>query len=88
MALRNWAGDNSANGLIPFVSSILVACFLGSAAWGVTTGSISGTISDASGAVIQGAAIIAVNTAQGLQIKTTTGQQRLLQLSTPGGGDV
>ena len=37
-----------------------------------TTGSISGTLKDPSGAVIPGATLIATNTAQGIQTKTTT----------------
>jgi len=37
-----------------------------------TTGSISGTLKDPSGAVIPGAMMIATNTAQGIQSKTTT----------------
>jgi hypothetical protein len=37
-----------------------------------TTGSISGTLKDPSGAVIPGAALVVINTAQGIQTKTTT----------------
>jgi len=40
--------------------------------WAATTGSISGILKDPSGAVVQGAMLIATNTAQGIQSKTTT----------------
>src|SRR5580693_7060600 len=40
--------------------------------WGATTGSISGTLKDPSGAVIPGVTLIATNTAQGIQSKTTS----------------
>ena len=72
MVSRNWARDNCAPGRTSTVFSILMACFVCTVAWGATTGSISGTISDASGAVIPGVAVVAVNTTQGLQIKTAT----------------
>src|SRR3974390_1821724 len=49
----------------------LIGAFV-SVASGATTGSISGTISDATGAVIPGVAVTATNTAQGLQTKTMT----------------
>ena len=48
----------------------LIACV--SLSRGATTGSISGTLKDPSGAVIPGATVIATNTAQGIQTKTTT----------------
>src|ERR1700686_2603775 len=41
-------------------------------AWAATTGSISGTLKDPSGALIPGATVIATNTATGIQNKTTT----------------
>jgi hypothetical protein len=40
--------------------------------WAATTGTISGTLTDPSGAVIPGATVIATNTAQGVMNKTTT----------------
>src|SRR5579862_7799667 len=40
--------------------------------WAATTGSISGTLKDPSGAVIPGATVVATNTAMGIQSKTTT----------------
>ncbi len=43
--------------------------------WAATTGSISGVLTDPSGAVIPGATIIAVNPATGLQNKTTTDEK-------------
>ena len=41
-------------------------------AWAATTGTISGTLTDPSGAVIPGATVIVTNTAQGVMNKTTT----------------
>ncbi len=46
--------------------------FSGTASWAAITGSLSGTIRDASGAVIPGASLIVTNTAQGFQSKTNT----------------
>lgn len=43
--------------------------------WAATTGAISGVLTDPSGAVIPGAAVIAVNPATGLQNKTTTDEK-------------
>src|SRR5258708_36154241 len=40
--------------------------------WAATTGTISGTLTDPSGAVIPGAMVIVTNTAQGVMNKTTT----------------
>ncbi|HEV2199592.1 MAG TPA: carboxypeptidase regulatory-like domain-containing protein [Bryobacteraceae bacterium] len=45
------------------------------ALWAATTGSVSGVLTDPSGAVIPGATIIAVNPATGLQNKTTTDEK-------------
>jgi Carboxypeptidase regulatory-like domain/TonB dependent receptor len=50
----------------------LVFLLLGFPSWAATTGSISGTLKDPTGAVIPGAILIATNTAQGIQTKTTT----------------
>jgi hypothetical protein len=44
-------------------------------AWAATTGSISGTLSDPSGAVIPGATVIVTNVAQGVMNKTTTDEK-------------
>jgi len=44
----------------------------GTAAWPAVTGSISGTVSDPTGAVIAGVNVTATNTAQGVETKTTT----------------
>ena len=41
-------------------------------AWSAVTGSISGVVSDTSGAVISGATLTVINTAQGFQTKITT----------------
>ena len=46
--------------------------FLGLHLWAATTGSISGTLKDPSGAPIPGAMVTAINTAQGIQSKTAT----------------
>jgi hypothetical protein len=43
--------------------------------WGATTGSISGTVKDPSGAVILGATVIATNTATNVQAKTVTDEK-------------
>ena len=48
---------------------------IGALCWGATGGSISGTLKDPSGAVIPGAMVIATNTAQGIQFKTTTDEK-------------
>ena len=40
--------------------------------WGAVTGSVSGTVQDATGAVIQGATVTVTNTAQGIQRKAAT----------------
>lgn len=40
--------------------------------WSATTGSISGTVKDPTGAVIPGATVTVTNTATGVQMKTTT----------------
>src|SRR6266852_1706222 len=40
--------------------------------WAATTGTISGTLTDPSGAVIPSATVIVTNTAQGVMNKTTT----------------
>lgn len=44
----------------------------GALAWSAVTGSISGTVSDPTGAVIAGVSVTATNTAQGIVAKTTT----------------
>ncbi len=49
------------------VGLLLVAAL----AWSAVTGSISGTITDPTGAVISGATVTATNTAQGIETKTT-----------------
>jgi hypothetical protein len=52
------------------------AIFLaGAIAWCAVTGGISGVVTDPSGAVIAGATVTATNTAQGLQVKSTTDAQ-------------
>src|ERR1700686_2556898 len=53
------------------IGSLLLLIFA-AVAWAATTGSISGTLKDPSGAVIPGATVIATNTAMGIQNKTTT----------------
>ena len=48
--------------------------------WAATTGSISGTVKDPSGAVIPGAMVIATNTATGVQTKATSDQNGLYSI--------
>ena len=56
---------------------LLAASLLASSGnlWAATTGAISGVLTDPSGAVIPGAAVLAVNPATGLQNQTTTDEQ-------------
>ena len=54
-----------------FLCAALLPMILGAA----TTGSISGTVKDPSGAVIPGASVIATNTATNVQAKTTTDEK-------------
>jgi hypothetical protein len=56
-----------------FFIAALLACSLG--LWAATTGSISGVLTDPSGAAIPGAAVVAVNPATGLQNKTSTDEK-------------
>src|SRR5438094_2157162 len=51
---------------------LLLVLVAASLSWAATTGSISGTLKDPSGAVIPGATVTALNIAQGIQSKTTT----------------
>jgi carboxypeptidase family protein len=52
---------------------VLAIAFASAAgAWAAVTGSISGTVTDATGAVIPGVRVTATNTAQGIQNKTVT----------------
>ena len=51
-------------------TSLLIVC--GVLAWCAVTGSISGNVADATGAVIGGAVVTVTNTAQGLHTKITT----------------
>jgi hypothetical protein len=56
-----------------FMALALLACSLG--LWAATTGSISGVLTDPSGAVIPGASVIAANPATGSENKTTTNEK-------------
>lgn len=62
---------NKTNGTMLFqvAAGLLLAASL---AWSAVTGSISGTVSDPTGAVIAGVMVTATNTAQGVETKTTT----------------
>jgi hypothetical protein len=63
-----------------FVSG-LVTVFLTGAAWGQgSTGTITGTVTDASGAAVAGATVTAANMATGIAKKTTTGSTGLYSL--------
>src|SRR5258708_1480192 len=58
----------------------------GAVGWAGTTGSISGTLKDPSGAVIPGATVTATNTAMGIQSKTVTNDRGVYSfLSLPVG---
>ena len=58
------------------IRRILLLCagatLLGSAAWAVITGSISGVVTDPSGAVVSGVTIVATDEATGVQATTTS----------------
>src|SRR5579862_9402591 len=58
----------------PRVALLLAAALFGLQAslWAATTGSISGTLTDQTGALIPGATLTVTNTAQGVQTKTTS----------------
>ena len=57
---------------IGFLLFLILHAIFHATVWAATTGSISGTLKDPSGAVIPGATVIAANTATGIQNKTTT----------------
>jgi hypothetical protein len=50
----------------------ILALFLGSLAWASITGSISGLVTDPSGAVVSGATVIAIETNTGIRTQTVT----------------
>ncbi len=52
-----------------WIGGILLGCC---AVWGAVTGSVTGTVADQTGAVIQGATVTITNTAQGIERKATT----------------
>ncbi len=56
------------------VAAILFV-FVASTVWGAVTGSVSGTVTDPTGAVVPGATITVTNTTQGVQRKETTNGQ-------------
>jgi Carboxypeptidase regulatory-like domain len=53
-----------------------------SLAWASITGSISGLVTDATGAVISGAQVISIETQTGIQTKTTTDSKGFYELLT------
>ncbi len=74
--MKNGIGPQLAVGIVmnlrPTCVLVGLLLFAATFSWGATTGSISGTLKDPSGAVIPGAMIIVTNTAQGIQTKTMT----------------
>ena len=77
--MKNGIGPQLAAGMVMNVRRVcglvgLVLC-LAALSWGATTGSISGTLKDPSGAVIPNAMVTATNTAQGIQSKTVTDEK-------------
>ena len=58
--------------ILLFVGAAFLAALLPLILWAATTGSISGTVKDPSGAVIPGATVIATNTSTNLQNKTVS----------------
>ncbi len=57
------------------ITLLVCATFLPAILWAATTGSISGTVKDPSGAVIPGAMVIATESATNVQAKTVTDEK-------------
>lgn len=64
------------------ISVFVFAFLLTSLAWASITGSISGLVTDPTGAVISGAQVIAIETQTGIQTKTTTDSKGFYEFPT------
>jgi hypothetical protein len=77
-ALRRFTRQLVSSGFLVF--PILVLVTTAPILWGSVTGSISGTVSDSSGAVIPGASVAALNTGTGVKESTKTNTQGFYSL--------
>ena len=72
------------------ISRILLLCacaaLLGSVAWAVITGSISGVVTDPSGALIEGVTVVATNQATGVKTTTISNAKGFYTFAALGGG--
>jgi hypothetical protein len=78
-ALRGWAGGL----LLGFLTATLLVVFFGSFAYaqGIITGSISGTVTDSTGAVIPGATVNAVSESTGTELQGKSNGLGFFQIS-------